>query len=126
MGQFQGVPGPSQDAFDAQTQAIAKLASTRISDDFTHSASVFEAYLTGNIVTIFMQYASGTYTNNTVLATIPIKYKPKATSISPVYNYDTGVPSTTGSAWAQTAGDIRYFGSSSFTGKLTAFITYAI
>ena len=25
MGQFQGVPGPSQDAFDAQTQAIAKL-----------------------------------------------------------------------------------------------------
>ena len=25
MGQFQGVPGPSQDAFDAQTQAIANL-----------------------------------------------------------------------------------------------------
>ena len=87
MGQFQGVPGPSQDAFDAQTQAIANLNSKITPGSWIALNSTYGVYYMKVSGILFIQCVyNNTNIPSTLLGTLPEGYRPSITSMR-VRNY---------------------------------------
>jgi hypothetical protein len=88
MGQFQGVPGPSQDAFDAQTQAIANLIDPQlVQPELTGGTLVYGGYwVIGNLVVVNMRIQ---LTSTQVAFTLPKPYGSLSSPGIPITGYGT-------------------------------------